>query len=108
MPTLKNDFPKPSVTVDILLFTVVGDDLKLLLIKRNLAPFKGSWALPGGFVHMNESLEDAALRELKEEGNVDNVYLEQLFTFGDPRRDPRFRVITVTYLALADSSTWDV
>lgn len=108
MPTPKNDFPKPSVTVDILLFTVVENDLKILLIKRNLAPFKGSWALPGGFVLLHESLEEAALRELKEEGNVDNVYLEQLFTFGDPRRDPRSRVITVTYLALADSSTWDV
>lgn len=108
MPAKQIEYPKPSVTVDILLFTVVENDLKILLIKRNIAPFKGSWALPGGFVRINESLEDAALRELKEEGNVDNVYLEQLFTFGDPRRDPRSRVITVTYLALADSSSWDV
>ncbi len=102
------EYQKPSVTVDILLFTIIENDLKILLIKRDLAPFKGSWALPGGFVHIDESLEDAALRELKEEGNVENVYLEQLFTFGDPRRDPRSRVITVTYLALADSSSWDV
>ncbi len=102
------EYQKPSVTVDILLFTIVENDLKILLIKRDLAPFKGGWALPGGFVHIDESLEDAALRELKEEGNVENVYLEQLFTFGDPRRDPRSRVITVTYLALADSSSWDV
>ena len=102
------EYQKPSVTVDILLFTIIENDLKILLIKRDLAPFKGSWALPGGFVHIDESLEDAALRELKEEGNIENVYLEQLFTFGDPRRDPRSRVITVTYLALADSSSWDV
>lgn len=108
MSTQNNDFSKPSVTVDILLFTVADNDLKILLIKRNLPPFKGSWALPGGFVHINESLEEAALRELKEEGNVDNVYLEQLFTFGDPRRDPRSRVITVTYLALSDSSSWNI
>ncbi len=103
-----DDYPRPSVTADVLLFTVVDNDLKILLIKRNLEPFKGSWALPGGFVKIDESLDDAALRELKEEGNVDNVYLEQLFTFGDPRRDPRTRVITVTYLALADSTSWDL
>lgn len=101
-------YQKPSVTVDILLFTVVENDLKILLVKRNLLPFKGSWALPGGFVHITESLDEAAKRELLEEGNVDNVYLEQLYTFGDPKRDPRDRVITVTYLALADSTQWNV
>lgn len=100
--------PKPSVTADVLLFTVVDEELNLLLIKRDVEPFKGSWALPGGFVGIDESLEDAAMRELKEEGNVDNVYLEQLFTFGEPRRDPRSRVITVTYLALSDSSSWNL
>lgn len=108
MATKEIDYPKPSVTVDILLFTIVDNDLKILLIKRNLTPFKGSWALPGGFVYINESLDEAAKRELLEEGNIDNVYLEQLYTFGDPKRDPRSRVITVTYLALADSASWDV
>lgn len=101
-------YPRPSVTADVLLFTVVENELKILLINRNTEPFKGTWALPGGFVKIDESLEDAAMRELKEEGNVDNVYLEQLFTFGDPRRDPRERVITVTYLALSDSKAWDL
>lgn len=101
-------YPKPSVTTDVLLFTVVGSDLKILLVKRNIDPFKGMWALPGGFVNIDESLEDAARRELKEEGNVDSVYLEQLFTFGDPRRDPRSRVITVTYLALSSSEDWNL
>ena len=103
-----NVYEKPSVTVDILLFTVVENDLKLLLIKRNVTPFKGSWALPGGFVQISESLDEAAKRELLEEANVDDVYLEQLYTFGDPKRDPRDRVITVTYLALADSSKWNL
>lgn len=102
------EYQKPSVTVDILLFTVHSGELNILLIKRDIEPFKGVWALPGGFVHIDESLEDAARRELKEEGNVDNIYMEQLFTFGDPRRDPRSRVITVSYLALADSSSWNL
>lgn len=101
-------FQKPSVATDVLLFTVLEGQLKIMLIKRDLDPFKGSWALPGGFVRIDESLEDAAMRELKEESNVDDVYLEQLFTFGDPRRDPRSRVITVTYLALADSTNWNL
>ncbi|OGD81549.1 hypothetical protein A2572_04145 [Candidatus Collierbacteria bacterium RIFOXYD1_FULL_40_9] len=108
MSSNKVDFQRPSVTVDILLFTVQENDLRILLVKRKLTPFKGSWALPGGFVHMNESLDEAAKRELLEEGNVDDVYLEQLYTFGDPKRDPRDRVITVTYLALADSSSWNI
>ncbi len=108
MNSSQEKYPRPSVTADVLLFTVVENELKILLINRNTEPFKGTWALPGGFVKIDESLEDAAMRELKEEGNVDNVYLEQLFTFGDPRRDPRERVITVTYLALSDSKAWDL
>lgn len=108
MNSIEEKHHRPSVTADILLFTVVGSELSILLVKRKIEPFKGEWALPGGFVRTDESLEDAAMRELKEEGNVDNVYLEQLFTFGDPHRDPRERVITVTYLALADSSSWDL
>lgn len=105
---MKDEYQKLSVTVDILLFTVLNGELKILLIKRNLTPFKGSWALPGGFVRQGESLDEAAKRELEEEGNVKDIYLEQLYTFGEPKRDPRFRVITVTYLALADSSNWSI
>lgn len=91
---------RPAVTVDVLVFTVVEDALRLALVKRLLDPFKGRWALPGGFVLKGESLEDAALREVREEAGVSGVYLEQLYTFGAPHRDPRRRVITVAYYAL--------
>jgi 8-oxo-dGTP diphosphatase len=94
-------FDHPSVTVDVLFFTVRGGQLQVLLIKRNAWPFKGLWALPGGFVKMNEDLDSAAERELSEECGVRNLYLEQLYSFGDPKRDPRTRVITVAYYALA-------
>ena len=97
------DYPKPSVTVDLIIFTIAKDDLQVLLIRRDLEPFKGHWALPGGFVDIDESLEDAAARELQEEVGVKNVYLEQLFTFGEPTRDPRGRVISFAYFALLDS-----
>ena len=98
-----NDYPRPSVTVDLVIFTIAEDDLKVLLIRRGQEPFKGRWALPGGFVEIDESLERAAARELKEEVGVTNVYLEQLYTFGEPKRDPRGRVISVTYFALVDA-----
>jgi 8-oxo-dGTP diphosphatase len=88
------------VTVDIILFTFDDNDLKVLLVQRKHAPFQGKWALPGGFVDMDEELHDAARRELAEETNATDVYLEQLYTFGQPDRDPRTRVITVSYFAL--------
>lgn len=94
------DYPRPSVTVDIILFTFHEDRLKVLLIRRSHAPFADRWALSGGFVNIDEDLEEAARRELNEETNVSDVYLEQLYTFGDPDRDPRGRVITVAYFAL--------
>ena len=94
--------PRPSVTVDLVIFTIAENDLRVLLIRRKQGPFRNCWALPGGFVETDESLEDAAARELKEEVGVENVYLEQLFTFGDPNRDPRGRVISVAYFALVD------
>lgn len=96
-------FPRPSVTVDLVIFTIADDALKVLLIRRGGEPYKDCWALPGGFVEIDESLEDAAARELREEAGVTSVYLEQLYTFGDPDRDPRGRVISVSYFALVDA-----
>lgn len=91
------------MTVDLVIFTIADNDLRVLLIRRKQGPFRDRWALPGGFVEIDESLEEAAARELKEEVGVENVYLEQLFTFGDPKRDPRGRVISVSYFALVDA-----
>jgi len=93
-------YPKPSVTVDVVLFTFTGGSLRVLLIRRNGDPFKGRWALPGGFVQENERLEDAAARELFEETGLKDIYLEQLYTFGDPGRDPRGWTISVAYFAI--------
>src|SRR5678816_1100015 len=89
-----------AVSVDVVIFSLREGDLKVLLIRRATPPFKGKWAIPGGFVRANESLEEAALRELEEETGVGDVYLEQLYTFGAPKRDPRGRIITVAYFAL--------
>lgn len=89
-----------QVTVDLVIFTVREHELQVLLVERGLPPFEGRWALPGGFIRKGESLEHAALRELEEETGVRDLYLEQLFTFGDPERDPRGRVVTVAYYAL--------
>ncbi|PIE18877.1 MAG: NUDIX hydrolase [Proteobacteria bacterium] len=102
-------WPRPSVTVDLAVFTVIDDDLKVLLIARREPPFQGAWALPGGFVRVGdayddrgESVEEAAHRELAEETGlpVGAAYLEQLYTFGAPERDPRMRIISVAYYAL--------
>ncbi len=94
-------YPHPAVTTDAVVFTIYDDKLKLLLIKRGLDPFKGSWAIPGGFLELNEDLEDCARRELSEETGIENIYLQQLHTFGDPKRDPRERVVSVAYYAIA-------
>jgi 8-oxo-dGTP diphosphatase len=93
--------PHPAVTTDIVIFTIDQQQLKLLLIRRKDEPYKDCWALPGGFVNIDEGLEICALRELQEETGVIAVYLEQLYTFGKPDRDPRERVISVAYYALA-------
>ncbi len=98
-------FPRPSVTVDCVIFGYENKDLQLLLVERGIEPFKGSWALPGGFVRSDETVDDAARRELKEETGVTNVYLEQLYTFGGLKRDPRGWVITVAYYALIKLSS---
>ncbi len=96
------------VTVDIVIFTVRDRTLQVLLVKRGIPPFKGQHAIPGGFIHEGESLEAAALRELYEEAGVRNVFLEQLYSFGDPQRDPRGRVITVAYYALIASDKFSL
>lgn len=97
------EYPHPAVTTDVVIFTVRDEKLQLLLIKRRADPFKGGWALPGGFVEIDEDLESGAKRELEEETGVSGVYLEQLYTFGAVNRDPRERVITVAYYALVPS-----
>lgn len=112
-------FERPSVTVDMLVFTVTNEqernyrklpqkELKILLVKRSDHPYIGQWALPGGFVHMDESLDEAAARELWEETNASGIYMEQLYTFGDVGRDPRTRVISTAYMALVDSSRLNI
>ncbi len=98
--TYTYDYPHPAVTTDIVLFTVLENALQVLLIRRGLDPYKGAWAFPGGFVEIDESLDACARRELQEETGLEGIYLEQLYTFGAPHRDPRERVITVAYFAL--------
>ncbi|MFZ2148257.1 MAG: NUDIX hydrolase [Sedimentisphaerales bacterium] len=95
------DWPRPMVTVDAAVFTFSGDRVKVLLINRGSEPFKGKWALPGGFVGMDEELEDAVVRELEEETGLTGVQLEQMRTFGKIGRDPRGRMITIVFMGIA-------
>lgn len=99
------NYDRPSVTADAVIFKLENktQTLKLLLIKRKNHPYINKWALPGGFVNVNEDIDEAVLRELKEETNVENVYMEQLRTYGKPNRDPRMRVISVAYVALINA-----
>lgn len=99
-------YPHPAVTTDCVIFGFDGKELNVLLIERGLDPFKGSWALPGGFLKMNETAEQGAKRELMEETNVADVYLEQFHTFTAVDRDPRERVITIAYYALVRKSDY--
>lgn len=95
-------YARPALTVDCVIFGLDEDDLKVLLIQRDLEPFAGEWAIPGGFVEVGESLETAARRELAEETGLEKIYLEQLYSFGDPGRDLREHVVTVAYYALVN------
>ena len=110
-----NDYDRLSLTTDILIFSV-SDGIRenyrklskkyfsVLLVKRNTYPYKDKWCLPGGFIQMDEDLEDAAKRILKDETNIDNIYIEQLYTYGNPSRDPRMRVVSTSYMALIDKN----
>ncbi len=98
------DFERPSLAVDVVLLTQVDGDMRVLLIRRREHPHKDTWTLPGAFVRPEESLDSAAARVVAEKAGVKDVYLEQLYTFGSPGRDPRTRVISVAYYALA---AWD-
>lgn len=93
-------YPRAALTVDCVVFGFDEAELKVLLIQRGLEPFKGRWALPGGFVRLDETLDDAARRELEEEAGLRNVFLEQLYTFGAVGRDPRERIVSVAHFAL--------
>lgn len=93
-------YPHPSVTTDCVIFGFDGVKLKVLLVERGMAPYKGRWAFPGGFLNMDESAEEGVLRELKEETGLEGAYIRQFHTFSAPQRDPRERVITIAYYAL--------
>lgn len=94
-------YPHPAVAVDCVIFGYDGNDIKVLLIQRGNYPYKTSWAFPGGFMNMNETAEQAALRELKEETGLKDVIVRQLYTYTDIDRDPRERVISIAHYALA-------
>jgi 8-oxo-dGTP diphosphatase len=100
-------YPRAALTVDCVVFGLDESELKVLLIERALEPFKGKWALPGGFVNVNETLDEAARRELAEEAGLADVFLEQLYTFGAVNRDPRERVVSVAYYALVKLAAHD-
>jgi 8-oxo-dGTP diphosphatase len=100
MPEVKKD--RFYVTADAVVFTILNKELKILLIKRKKEPFKAKFALPGGFVELDESLEDAAKRELEEETGVKDIFLKKLEAYGDVKRDPRGRIVTIPFLSLID------
>ena len=101
-------YPHPALTVDCVVFGFDGESLKLLLIERDLEPYKGMWALPGGFMRINETVERAAMRELQEETGVTDVYLDQFHVFSTLNRDPRERVVTVAFIALVRTSEYQL
>ncbi len=102
------DYPRPALTTDCVIFGFDDGDLKVLLIERGHEPFKGHWAFPGGFVNMDETTEVGARRELLEETGLENVFVEQLYTFSDVERDPRGRVVSVVYFSLIKLSDYKI
>jgi 8-oxo-dGTP diphosphatase len=100
MPTFPEPLPQVNLTVDVVIFTVAAGELQVLLIRRTNEPFAGAWALPGGYLQKNELSLDSAKRVLHEKAGVTDVYMEQLYTFDDPQRDPRGRHISIVYFAL--------
>ena len=102
------EYPRPALAVDCVVFGYDAGRLRVLLVERGMDPFRGQWALPGGFVRVDETVDAAALRELEEETGVSRLYLEQLYTFGDLGRDPRERVVSVAYFALVKLSDHSV
>lgn len=105
---MQNGTKTHEITVDVVILTLKNDALQVLLVKRLTEPFKDKWAIPGGYIRLSENLDQAALRILKERTNVDNIYLEQLYTFGDPLRHPNSRVITCAYFALVRAEDLNV
>ena len=103
-----NETKTHEITVDVVILTMKNDAIQVLLVKRLNEPFKDKWAIPGGYVRLSENLDQAALRILKERTNVDNIYLEQLYTFGDPLRHPNSRVITCAYFALVRANDLNI
>lgn len=100
--TYTYDYPMPAVTTDIVLFSRFEERDYVLLIRRDRAPFEGCWAFPGGFIEMEETLEESALRELEEETGLSGIALKQFQTYGNPGRDPRYRTITVVFIGVCD------
>jgi 8-oxo-dGTP diphosphatase len=96
------EYERPALTTDCVVFGLDKEDLKVLLIQRDIEPFMGQWALPGGFIQVGEPVDACARRELEEETGLKNIFLEQLYTFGAPERDPREHVVTVAYYALVN------
>ena len=101
-------YPHPAVTTDCVIFGFDGSSINILLIERGIEPFKGCWALPGGFLNMNETVEEGAKRELLEETNINDIYLEQFHVFSAVERDPRERVLTVAFFALVSKEDFEV
>lgn len=101
-------YPHPAVTTDCVIFGFDGKSINILLVERGIDPYKGSWALPGGFLNMDETVEEGAKRELQEETNVEDIYLEQFYVFSTVDRDPRERVLTVAFFALISKNKFEV
>ena len=103
--TFTYNYPRPAVTADIIILKTINNDLSVLLIERKHPPFEGMWALPGGFMDMDETLEDTALRELHEETGITGIQLEQFHTFSKVNRDPRHRTITTVFIGYSGDNT---